>query len=94
MNEAALQFSLNESNDEADRRAILVALLTTSLKNAPIGEAWAFALKPFERATLEAATRAFSGNQVQMAVFLGINRNTLRKRLIEHGLITVQRQHA
>jgi two-component system nitrogen regulation response regulator GlnG len=39
-----------------------------------------------EKPLLRAVLRETSGNQVRAAQILGINRNTLRKKLIEHGI--------
>ena len=39
-----------------------------------------------EKPLLRAALRETGGNQVRAAQILGINRNTLRKKLIEHGI--------
>ena len=39
-----------------------------------------------EKPTLEAAMRLANGNQSRAAGILGINRNTLRKKLLLHGL--------
>ena len=38
-----------------------------------------------EQPLLRAVLRETGGNQVRAAQILGINRNTLRKKLIEHG---------
>ena len=40
-----------------------------------------------EKPVLEAVMARASGNQSQAAEMLGMNRNTLRKKLQEHGLI-------
>jgi two-component system nitrogen regulation response regulator GlnG len=39
-----------------------------------------------EKPLLRAVLRETSGNQVRAAQILGINRNTLRKKLTEHGI--------
>ena len=41
-----------------------------------------------ERPLLEVVLRHAKGNQSQAAQWLGINRNTLRRKLVEHKLIT------
>lgn len=43
-------------------------------------------LAQLERPLLEAALRLRQGNQVQAARLLGVNRNTLRRMLVDHGL--------
>lgn len=40
-----------------------------------------------EKPVLEAVMQRADGNQSQAAEMLGINRNTLRKKLQQHGLI-------
>jgi Fis family transcriptional regulator, factor for inversion stimulation protein len=40
-----------------------------------------------ERPLLEVVLLKAKGNQVRAAQWLGLNRNTLRKKLVEHGLI-------
>ncbi len=40
-----------------------------------------------EKPTLEIAMAQAGGNQSQAATLLGINRNTLRKKLAQHGLL-------
>jgi Fis family transcriptional regulator len=44
-------------------------------------------LKAVERPMLETVMRHAEGNQTLAADMLGINRNTLRKKLVEHDLI-------
>jgi len=39
-----------------------------------------------EKPLLRAVLRETGGNQVRAAQILGINRNTLRKKLTEHGI--------
>ncbi len=44
-------------------------------------------LKTVEKPILEVVMRHAGQNQSQAATLLGINRNTLRKKLAEHGLL-------
>ncbi|MFP3943149.1 MAG: helix-turn-helix domain-containing protein [Alphaproteobacteria bacterium] len=44
-------------------------------------------LREVERPLLEEALRATDGNQVRAAELLGLNRNTLRKKLLNFGLL-------
>lgn len=74
-------------NEMTDDRLLLRRRMTGELLAAPYGEAWRHVFRPLERALLEATSHAYGGNQVQMARCLGINRNTLRRRLLEHGLM-------
>jgi len=45
------------------------------------------ALAAFEIPLLQLIMRQCDGNQVKAAAMLGINRNTLRKKLVEHALV-------
>jgi Fis family transcriptional regulator len=40
-----------------------------------------------EKPLLEAVMREAQGNQLRASEMLGINRNTLRKKLLTHGLL-------
>jgi len=44
-------------------------------------------LKSVERPMLEVVLRQAEGNQTLAAAMLGINRNTLRKKLLDHQLV-------
>ncbi|MGC3962130.1 MAG: Fis family transcriptional regulator [Rhodocyclaceae bacterium] len=44
-------------------------------------------LRQVERPMLESVLRHAQGNQTQAAEMLGINRNTLRRKLADHGLL-------
>lgn len=44
-------------------------------------------LRAVERPMLEVVMRQAQGNQVRASEMLGINRNTLRKKLQTHGLL-------
>ncbi|QYU66112.1 sigma-54 dependent transcriptional regulator [Leptolyngbya sp. 15MV] len=52
----------------------------------PDGGLYHAALAAFERPLFEHALRRTGGNQVRASKLLGINRNTLRKRLVELGI--------
>lgn len=44
-------------------------------------------ISTIEKPVLELAMRHCEGNQSEAADFLGLNRNTLRKKLLEHKLL-------
>ncbi|MEN9762852.1 MAG: hypothetical protein RI906_2678 [Pseudomonadota bacterium] len=44
-------------------------------------------IQAVERPMLEVVMREAQGNQVRASEMLGINRNTLRKKLLAHGLL-------
>ena len=47
---------------------------------------YAMVIHEVERPLLEAVLKRTRGNQTQAADMLGINRNTLRKKLADHGI--------
>ena len=57
------------------------------------GQVYDSALAAFERPLFIEALRQTGGNQLRAAQNLGINRNTLRKRLTELGIEPVLLQH-
>jgi DNA-binding protein Fis len=59
---------------------------TGALAEAPDGDVYAAVMKPVERELLRRVGEHYRGNQVRMARTLGINRNTLRKKLKEHEM--------
>jgi Fis family transcriptional regulator, factor for inversion stimulation protein len=44
-------------------------------------------MRTVERPLLADVLKRCGGNQSQAAAWLGLNRNTLRKKLLEHGLL-------
>ncbi|MEF8714139.1 MAG: helix-turn-helix domain-containing protein [Accumulibacter sp.] len=48
---------------------------------------YAMVIKSVERPMLEVVLKQTGGNQTLAAEILGINRNTLRKKLVDHKLI-------
>ncbi len=61
-------------------------LLWLGANKPPTGSVYDSALAAFERPLFEAVLRETHGNQLRAAQVLGINRNTLRKRLVELGI--------
>lgn len=55
------------------------------------GGLYAHMLQEVERPLLILALQRCEGNQLKAAALLGINRNTLRKKLRDYGLITRKR---
>ena len=74
--------------DSAD----VASAITRWLQDEPIaeGELYRVALARFEQPLFEHALARTGGNQLKAAQLLGINRNTLRKRLIELGIAPEQ----
>jgi Fis family transcriptional regulator len=52
----------------------------------PAGDLYAIVVREVERPLLEIVMKRVQGNQCKAAEMLGINRNTLRKKLKLHGL--------
>lgn len=51
------------------------------------GGMYAMVLRAMEKPLLEVVMERTGGNQSRAAEWLGLNRNTLRKKLTEHGLL-------
>jgi Fis family transcriptional regulator len=51
------------------------------------GPVYDMVIKSVERPMLEVVLKQAGGNQTLAAEILGINRNTLRKKLVDHKLI-------
>jgi DNA-binding NtrC family response regulator len=51
------------------------------------GTVYEMVIKSVERPMLEVVLKQAGGNQTLAAEILGINRNTLRKKLVDHRLI-------
>lgn len=58
----------------------------TDLEGAPASGVYDMVIRTVERPMLEVVMRQAGGNQLRAADILGINRNTLRKKLQQHGL--------
>lgn len=78
---AATSDASGETFDAAAAR-----LLPAAMEEHPEGTVYAAVLARTERKVLELALARFGGNQVQAARWLGINRNTLRARLLALGI--------
>ncbi len=57
------------------------------LRGAEPNAVYDMVLNAVERPMLEVVMRRAEGNQSKAAEWLGINRNTLRRKLLEHKLI-------
>ena len=57
------------------------------LDNTQPGLIYDMVLSAVEKPMLEVVMRHAGGNQLRASAMLGINRNTLRKKLTEHGLL-------
>ena len=57
------------------------------LDGTPPNSVYDMVLRAVERPMLEVVMRQAQGNQVRASEMLGINRNTLRKKLQQHGML-------
>ena len=57
------------------------------LDGASVTNVYDMVMKTVEKPVLETVMRHANDNQSQAAAILGINRNTLRKKLGDHGLL-------
>ena len=57
------------------------------LDGEPARDVYGMMMRTVERPVLEVVMARVDGNQSQAAAILGINRNTLRKKLGDHGLL-------
>jgi Fis family transcriptional regulator, factor for inversion stimulation protein len=58
-----------------------------SLEGAQAAEVYDMVIKAVERPMLQVIMQRADGNQLRASEILGINRNTLRKKLKAHGMI-------
>ncbi|WP_319240947.1 helix-turn-helix domain-containing protein [uncultured Propionivibrio sp.] len=58
-----------------------------NLDGEPPAAIYEMVLKSVERPMLEVVLEHAGGNQTLASEMLGINRNTLRKKLVEHNLV-------
>ncbi len=57
------------------------------LDGTPAGSIYDMVIRAVERPMLEVVMRQAQGNQLRASEMLGINRNTLRKKLQNHGML-------
>jgi Fis family transcriptional regulator len=75
----------SQSSVDASIRANLEAYFSDLNGGVP-NNVYAMVLAVVEKPLLEVVMRHVGNNQSKAAQYLGINRNTLRKKLLEHGL--------
>lgn len=71
---------------QASVSAFTAQLLEENLSDEPIENLYSTVLKEIEEPLINVALRATRGNQIQAAKVLGLNRNTLRKKIRELDL--------
>ena len=57
------------------------------LDGTPPSAVYDMVIRAVERPMLEVVMRQAQGNQLRASEILGINRNTLRKKLVQHGML-------
>jgi len=77
--------NLNSVSLEKLVRSKLEVLMKQS-KEAAMNNLYDLVLEQVEKPLLEIALRTHDGNQIQTAKFLGINRNTLRKKIVDYKI--------
>lgn len=75
--------------DEA-LHAALAQFFKQEMHTVPTGQIYAHFLEMLERPLFEHMLKATRGNQIQAATLLGLNRNTLRKKVKELGIRVVR----
>jgi Fis family transcriptional regulator len=74
-----------QSIDEAVTRSL--EKYFRDLDGTPPSAVYDMVIRAVERPMLEVVMRQAHGNQVRASEILGINRNTLRKKLVQHGML-------
>lgn len=77
---------MSKNNIEECVRTSLEAYFKDLGKEEP-HELYAMMLAIYEKPVLEVVMRQAAGNQSKAAQWLGLNRNTLRKKLTEHAML-------
>ena len=81
---AAASVAVDATLEEIIERKLLECV--RGLRERPNANLYDLVIGLVEKPLLRAVLRETSGNQVRAAQILGINRNTLRKKLTEHGI--------
>jgi Fis family transcriptional regulator len=74
-----------QSIDEAVTRSL--EKYFRDLDGTPPSAVYDMVIRAVERPMLEVVMRQAHGNQLRASEILGINRNTLRKKLVQHGML-------
>jgi Fis family transcriptional regulator len=75
----------HQSIDEAVTRSL--EKYFRDLEGASPGSIYDMVIRAVERPMFEVVMKQAQGNQVRASEMLGINRNTLRKKLVQHGML-------
>ena len=77
---------MNPERSIADVIASSLECYFRDLDGQPASQVYDMVIHAVEKPLLEVVMREAQGNQLRASEMLGINRNTLRKKLLEHGL--------
>ena len=84
---AFLESDPSESGAAHSLRRLVERDVQNAIENRETGEIYRAWLERVERPLLETVLSHTDGNQIRAAALLGINRNTLRKKIAELGLV-------
>ena len=87
-NKTYLSHALPNSHDIADCITENLNQYFRDLNGEPPSNVYDMVLFQVEKPLLKRVMDECSGNQCRAAEVLGMNRNTLRKKLVQHGLLT------
>lgn len=84
--------SLIDSTENSEPLSVIVAsFLSTYYEkhqdHLPQGQVYALVMNEVEKSLLAATLNFVSSNQTKASSILGINRNTLRKKMLEYNLL-------
>jgi len=83
---AFLESGTSEAGAAHSLRRLIEREVQNAIENRETGEIYRACLERVERPLLETVLSHTDGNQVRAAALLGINRNTLRKKIAELGV--------
>jgi len=78
---------MNPERSIADVIASSLECYFRDLDGQPASQVYDMVIHAVEKPLLEVVMREAQGNQLRASEMLGINRNTLRKKLLTHGLL-------
>lgn len=78
---------MNRNNEIANAVIQTLDRYFEDLEGQKVNGIYDMVMRNTERPLLECVMKRTQGNQSEAAHLLGINRNTLRRKLVEHGLL-------
>ena len=80
------RLSSNGASPSQDRTALVELLVDDYFKSLPAGEIYEPLMREIEKPLIERVLQLTKGNQIKAAEMLGLNRNTLRKKIRDLGI--------